>query len=213
MEIEAKFRVDDERVFGDLPSQTALGPFRLAPAPDSEDQRNTYLDTADGRLRAAHYGLRVRDLGARRIATLKGAARVEGGVYERDEWEVAIGDDDRPEAWPPSEARDRTLALLAGAPLVPILTIRTLRRHIYATRDGAQIAEISLDQGTISAGERQERFRELEVELLGAATRADLDAIVVQLCARYLLAPEERSKLERGRALLDGRPTTDTGER
>jgi len=207
MEIEAKFRVDDERTFADLLSQTALGPFRLTPAPDPEDQRNTYLDTADGRLRAAHYGLRVRDLGSRRIATLKGAARAQSGVYERDEWEVTIGDDDRPETWPPSEARDRTLALLAGAPLAPILTVRTLRRHIYAARDGAEIAEISLDEGTISAGGREERFRELEVELVGEAMRDDLDAIVAQLRARYRLVPEERSKLARGLALLGDQPT------
>ena len=70
MEIEAKFRVDDERTFADLLSLTALGPFRLAPAPAPEDQRNVYFDTADGRLRAAHYGLRVRANGDRRIATL-----------------------------------------------------------------------------------------------------------------------------------------------
>jgi len=203
MEIEAKYRVDGQRTFDDLLSLSALGPFRLAPAPNPEDQRNTYFDTADSRLRAARYGLRVRDLGARRIATLKGDARVVDGVYEREEWEVAIGDDDRPESWPPSEARERTLALLDGAPLLPILTIRTLRRHIYASRDGSDVAEISLDEGLISAGGREERLRELEIELLGAATRADLDNLVALLRGRYPLVPEERSKLARGLALLD----------
>jgi inorganic triphosphatase YgiF len=203
MEIEAKYRVDGQRTFDDLLSLSALGPFRLAPTPNPEDQRNTYFDTADSRLRAARYGLRVRDLGARRIATLKGDARVVDGVYEREEWEVAIGDDDRPESWPPSEARERTLALLDGAPLLPILTIRTLRRHIYASRDGSDVAEISLDEGLISAGGREERLRELEIELLGTATRADLDNLVALLRGRYPLVPEERSKLARGLALLD----------
>src|SRR5262245_31819748 len=146
MEIEAKYRVDDQHTFDDLLSLGALGPFHLAPAPDPEDQHNTYFDTPDGRLRAGHYGLRVRDLGAQRIATLKGESRVEGGVHERDEWEVAIGEDDRPETWPASEARDRTLELLAGEPLIAILTIRTLRRHIYASRAGVDVAEISLDE-------------------------------------------------------------------
>jgi inorganic triphosphatase YgiF len=209
MEIEAKYRVDDQRTFDDLLSLSTLGPFRLAPAPDLEDQRNTYFDTADSRLRAARYGLRVRDLGARRIATLKGDARIADGVYEREEWEVAIGDDDRPASWPTSEARERALALLGGAPLIPILTIHTLRRHIYASRDGRDVAELSLDEGLISAGGREERLRELEIELLGAATRAELDALVALLRERYPLAPEERSKLARGLALLDGQPTTD----
>jgi inorganic triphosphatase YgiF len=203
MEIEAKFRVDDAQTFANLLSLTALGPFRLAPDLAPEDQRNTYFDTADGRLRAARYGLRVRDLGTRRIATLKGDARSADGIYERDEWEVAIGDDDRPQSWPPSQARDRALALLAGAPLQPILTIHTLRQHIYAARDGVDVAEISLDDGTISAGGREEHFRELEIELIGEAARADLDILVVLLRERYPLIPEERSKLARGLALLD----------
>jgi inorganic triphosphatase YgiF len=203
MEIEAKYRVDDQRTFDDLLSLTALGSFLLAPAPDPEDQRNTYFDTVDGRLRAARYGLRVRDLGARRIATLKGDARVADGIYEREEWEVAIGDDDRPESWPPSEARERALALLSGAALIPILTIHTIRRHIYASRDGSDVAEISLDEGVISAGGREEHLRELEIELLGAAIRADLDELVALLRERYQLIPEERSKLARGLALLD----------
>jgi inorganic triphosphatase YgiF len=208
MEIEAKYRVDDQHTFDDLLSLTRLGSFQLTPAPNPEDQRNTYFDTADGQLRAARYGLRVRDLGARRIATLKSDARVADGVYEREEWEVAIGDDDRPESWPPGEVRERTLALLGGAPLSPILTIHTLRRHIHASRDGAAIAEISLDEGLISAGGREERLRELEIELVGSATRADLDELAALLRERYTLVPEGHSKLARGLALLD-RPTTN----
>jgi len=116
---------------------------------------------ADGRLRAARYGLRVRDLGARRIATLKSDARVADGVYEREEWEVAIGDDDRPETWPPGDVRDRTLALLGDRALQPILRIDTLRRHIFAERVGARVAELSLDEGTIRAGGSEARLREL----------------------------------------------------
>jgi triphosphatase len=204
MEIEAKFRVDDRQVFADLLGLTMLGGYRLSPAPDPEDQRNTYFDTADGQLKAGRYGLRIRDLGTRRIATLKSASRGTGALYERDEWEVEIGDDDQPAGWPASEARDRTLALLGGAPMLPTLSIRTLRRHIYVARGDADIAEISLDEGTISAGGREQPFRELEIELLGQATRADLDTIVELLCARFALFPEERSKLARGQALLAG---------
>ncbi|MFN8501266.1 hypothetical protein [Kouleothrix sp.] len=51
MEIEAKFRVDDGGVFPALLALGALGPFRLVPAPEVEDQLNVYFDTADRRLR------------------------------------------------------------------------------------------------------------------------------------------------------------------
>jgi inorganic triphosphatase YgiF len=203
MEIEAKFRVADEQTFAHLLSLTAIGPFHLLPAPVAEQQRNTYFDTPDQRLRAQRYGLRVRNLGARRIATLKGAARVADGVYERDEWEVVIGTEEHPAHWPASAARDRALALLGDASLRPILTIETTRQHIYAARAGVRVAELSLDTGTIRAADRAERFRELEVELLEGGTRTDFDALVALLRERFALVPEDRSKLARGLALLD----------
>ena len=83
MEIEAKFRVDDAQTFPQLLALEVIGPFKLFAEPDAEDQRNVYFDTADRRLRAGQYGLRVRDLGNRRIATLKGAATARDGMYER----------------------------------------------------------------------------------------------------------------------------------
>jgi inorganic triphosphatase YgiF len=203
MEIEAKFRVEDDRTFPELQQLEAIGAFRLVSEPHVEDQRNVYFDTADRRLRAGQYGLRVRDLGGRRIATLKGAAQAQDGVYERDEWEVEIGDDDRPAAWPPSEARDRLQALIDGAALLPLLTIHTRRRHVFAAREAVRVAELSLDEGTIHAGGREQNFRELEIELLKTGARADFDALVALLRGRFALAPEDRSKLARGLALLD----------
>ena len=203
MEIEAKFRVDDEQVFPALLGLEAIGSFQLSPAARAENQRNVYFDTADRRLRKAQYGLRVRDLGDRRIATLKGAAQVHDGMYERDEWEVEVGADDDPRSWPPGELRERVLALLGGAALAPTLAIGTLRRHIYAQHGAARVAELSLDEGDINAGGLQQHFRELEIELIGDATRADLDELVGLLRERFSLAPEDRSKLARGLDLLD----------
>lgn len=202
MEIEAKFRAADTQTFAALLGLAEIGPFRLERG-DAEDQRNVYFDTADMRLRATCHGLRVREVGGRRVATLKGPAQVQDGLFERDEWEVEIGADDRPEAWPASEARARALALLGGAPLRPILTIATRRQHIYASGAGARFAELSLDEGTISAAGRAEPFRELEIELLAGGARADFAALVALLRERFQLAPEDRSKLRRGLALLD----------
>src|SRR5690348_432233 len=116
MEIEAKFRVEDGGTFTKVLDLRALGPFRLEPSATVEEQHNTYFDTADRRLHARHYGLRIRDLGTRRIVTLKGSGRVQGELHERDEWEAEIGDDDQLEHWPPSEVRDRVLALTGGTP-------------------------------------------------------------------------------------------------
>lgn len=203
MEIEAKFRITDDKTFHTLLLRDELGPFHLAPASQPEQQHNTYFDTADGTLRRQRYGLRVRDLGTRRVATLKGETHFHDGVHEREEWEADIGAEDAPAAWPPSEVRERALALGAGMPLLPLLTIQTQRQHIYASYDQQRVAEISLDQGVISAGERQESFRELEVELLSSGTRAHFDTLVALLRQQFALIPEERSKLARGLALLE----------
>lgn len=203
MEIEAKFRVDDDQLFPALLGLSELGPFQLVAAAEPEDQRNVYFDTADWRLRAAKAGLRVRTIGARRVATLKGAASVADGLYERDEWEAEVGPSDDPASWPAGELRARALALTGGAPLVATLSIRTQRQHIYAERAGARVAELSLDQGEISAGGLSERFRELEIELLAGGARADLDELVALLRARFVLQPEGLSKQARGLALLD----------
>jgi inorganic triphosphatase YgiF len=211
MEIEAKFRVDDEQIFPALLQLSSLGPFKLVVAPHAEDQRNVYFDTADRRLRRAQYGLRVRTVGRRRVATLKGAAQVSDGLYERDEWEVDVGDDDDPHSWPEGEVRDRVLALLGGAALAPTLTIRTRRQHIYAERDKARVAELSLDEGDITAGSLEQHFRELEIELLEAGERANLDELVGLLRGRFALIPEDRSKLARGLALLDAAEAAGTG--
>ena len=203
MEIEAKFRIEDDRIFPALLRLDAIGPYRLSPAETPEDQRNVYFDTPDRRLRDRQYGLRVREVGGRRIATLKGEAKVSDGMYERDEWEVEVGDDDRPAGWPAGEVRERALALAGGMDLIPILTIRTRRRHIFAERDGRRFAEMSLDEGTISAGGREQHFRELEIELLRGGERSDLDELVTLLRQRFTLIPEDRSKLARGLALLE----------
>ena len=88
------------------------------------------------------------------------------------------------------------------------MAYRLSRRHIYVAHGDADIAEISLDEGMISAGGREQPFREIEIELLGQATRADLDAIIELLGARFPLIPEEQSKLGRGMALLAGRRAT-----
>lgn len=210
MEIEAKFRIEDEQIFPALQHLSSLGSFDLVVAPSHEDQRNVYFDTTDRRLRRAQYGLRVRTVDRRRIATLKGAAQVRDGVYERDEWEVDVGDDD-PRTWPAGEVRERVLALLGGAALAPTLTIQTRRQHIYAERKGARVAELSLDEGDIDAGSLEQHFRELEIELLEAGERADLDELVGLLRGRFALIPEDRSKLARGLALLDMAEAAGTG--
>ncbi|NJN66042.1 MAG: CYTH domain-containing protein [Chloroflexaceae bacterium] len=203
MEIEAKFRIGDPQVFPLLLALDRLGPYVLRPAPQHEEQRNTYYDTPDGCLRRARYGLRTREVQGRVIVTLKGPGQVQGGVHERAEWEAEVADPD-PSAWPDGEVRCRVRALVTpDVPLVPFLTIHTHRHHIVVLSASHQeVAEVSLDESRIEAGGATDDFCELEIELRPAGTRRDLEALVAALGEHMVLMPEPRSKLERGLALL-----------
>jgi triphosphatase len=202
LEIEAKFRVVNRAVFTSLRQLTTLGPFLLVHTPGTERQHNTYFDTADRRLTADRTTLRVRDLGSRRIATVKRSLSTQDGIHTRDEWEVDLDAGEHPADWPASAARDQALVALAGAPIFPLMTIRTARQYSYVSLADAQVAEVSLDEGVILAGGRTLGFRELEAELAAGGTRADLDALIDHLRARFTLIPESRGKKKRGLELL-----------
>ncbi|MFQ3662842.1 MAG: CYTH domain-containing protein [Chloroflexaceae bacterium] len=200
MEIEAKFAVSSADL-ETLASLKRLGPYQVTPEPIPEMQENVYYDTADGRLAAARHGLRVRRTGERSLITLKGPADVsDDGVHRRAEFEFPGANPD-PETWPPGVARDLVLALTAGAPLLPRVAIRTERRVLHVTREGAPVAELCLDRGVMRADTRERPFTEVEIELCGAGTIADLSALAGELAALVALTPEPRSKLERALTL------------
>jgi inorganic triphosphatase YgiF len=201
MEIEAKFRVtavDLRRVAG----LHELDPYTLIPASAPEQQLNVYYDTLDGRLTAARHGLRVRRIGAHALVTLKGPAEVgPDAVHRRAEYEFP-GDDPNPATWAPGVARDLALALTGGAPLAPTVTIATERYILYASRSGATVAEICLDQGVMRAGGHERPFTELEIELMPAGKRDDLTVITAALRAHVRLTSEPQSKLQQALTLL-----------
>jgi inorganic triphosphatase YgiF len=203
MEIEAKFRIETAELFDTLVALTTLGDYTLQADAHIAHQRNTYYDTADGRLTSMRYGLRIREVDGTSIATIKGPNEAtEGGMYQRAEWEIAAHDPD-PTTWPAGEARNQAQKLLGDAPPVVLLSMETNRRHIIAMRDDMAVAELSLDVGTIQAKGRTLPFCELEIELLADGTLDDLEALKHALQAHVSLIPEERSKLEQGLALLE----------
>ena len=205
MEIEAKFRVDNREHFAALLAASELGGYVLRAAPHPEQQRNTYYDTADGRLEQARYGLRIREVDGKSVATLKGPGTPRNGLHQRAEWEVEARQPD-PATWPVGEARAEALRLLEGTELLPLLTIETSRHHIVALRqkesEEQEIAELALDEGIIRAKECSRPFCELEIELLPAGTHADLEALIEAAQQLMPLIPENRSKLEQGLTLL-----------
>jgi inorganic triphosphatase YgiF len=203
MEIEAKFRVADRQIFTQLLSLATLGCTTLMPHAAPEQQHTIYFDTPDEAFRARRASLRVRVVAGRRVATVKRSHGAVGGLHVRDEWETPIRAGVHPCYWPPSEARERAMAIVGQKPLVARVSVHTRRHCIDVYLRERCVAELCLDEGYIEAGGRIVGFRELEVELREAGTAAELDQLCAALTQRFLLEPEPRGKRARGIALLD----------
>lgn len=201
MEVEAKFAITDALAPEQIDALT-LTPYSLRAA-GVESHSDILLDTPSRELTQALRGLRVRTIGERRILTLKGPNRSTDGVHEREELEAPLDGPVSydPREWPP-EIGAQVQALTHGDPLAPLLRVQVERRLWAVRRGGRVIGELALDTGEIIAAGRREPVYELELELKGAGARSDLDALTATFLATLPLAPELRSKLQRGLALL-----------
>jgi inorganic triphosphatase YgiF len=213
MEIEAKYAVT-----GSLSPQTLdaldLAPYTLRPGEDLE-HHDIVLDTPERAITGSRHSLRVRDENGRKILTLKGPGRVNGSVHQREELEAPLPEGESEDelydytTWPSAIAAP--VARMAGLhPLSPLVEMRVHRQTWIVERAGRQIGELALDEGTIEAKGATESVHELELELKDAGTQRDLRMLDARLRKRLPLAPEPRSKLERGLALLGA--TTEGGE-
>ena len=180
-----------------------------APAPRLRLQA-AYHDTAERALAAAGLALRLRREGRQWVQTLKGAG--DDGMT-RAEHNVPRG---AAAAMPPiepalhagTEVGDRLLALLGADPALRTLYRTDIRRRtralpVRAPGLPASRVELAFDLGRIVAGDRAIAVCELEIELLGGASRAVIDTARRWLL-RFGLWLDGRSKAERGDLLARG---------
>jgi len=209
MEIEAKFAIPNRQVYRDFLRVRQLAGFTLVPA-GAVNVTDQYVDTTDARLLHAGYACRLRTAGTDVVVSLKGLGGAEGAVHHRDEQEVRLpGMTLDIHAWPPSPARDLALRLAGDAPLQPLFDLEQHRVRADVIEPpsggGRRMAQLSLDAVRAAVGRRPAFYYELEVELTGDGTEADLARIAEELAETYHLAPESRSKFERGLAALRSR--------
>lgn len=191
-EIELKFRLGPGAA-----ARLAVHP-ALAGEESVQDLRSVYFDTPDQTLRRAGWGLRVRATGRGFVQTLKGQAG--GDVLRRAEWETPV----------PSEALDWTA--LQATPVAALVKDRrdlsprfasTVRRRARLIAFEGAVIEAAHDEGDLSAGDRAEPLRELELELKDGPPEA-LFALARRLSADVALVPLFESKAERGWRLAEG---------
>jgi len=162
---------------------------------------STYFDTPDLLLRQRALSLRIRDVDARHVQTLKRMQPSDGAILKRDEWEkdVAGGDPDL-EAFEDGEIRQ------FFRKSVPAETLRRLfatdvTRTIWNLRNGNAEVELALDVGEIrGANGARTPLCEAELELKAGDSRHLYD-IALALNDRIDCTVGTLPKSERGYAL------------
>lgn len=195
-EVELKLELDPADM------KLLLGDWGADGAMTSSEQHSVYFDTDDGDLHKAGLSLRVRQIGDRRIQTVKASANAAAGLFSRDEWEREIASN-VPEL-------DGGLADLIHSrvghdigPLRPLFATSVVRSSRCQVKDGASI-EMVADFGSVFAGERNAPICEIEMELR-AGEPAALFALARKLDAHVALRLGVRTKSERGYRLAAGK--------
>lgn len=164
--------------------------------------RSVYYDTADCRLRAADYCLRIRDMGDGFLMTAKGPSGKPRDGVERSEWECRVPGADLDRAALEKVLPADILAALGDTPLEPLFATEVERQEITLVSRSATI-EIAVDRGRVVAGGAAESIAELELELKQGDPAA-LYELALELTRHGALLPCSRSKSDRGYELALG---------
>src|SRR5262249_11529756 len=132
------------------------------------------------------YALRIREVGKRRVLTLKGPPLGEGALHRREEIEADL-DTETPAAtkqrrvsrarWP-EPIKGKVSELIGEAPLTPLVETKIHRTTWIVERAGQMVAELAYDVGEVYANGQSDAVDEIEVELKGAGAERDLHALV-----------------------------------
>ena len=160
----------------------------------------TYYDTTDYQLLNSGFAYRVRKEGSQWVATLKGLGSYQGGLHERQEWNVKQKNSE-----PDLEVfKDKGLAKIwkniNGKSLTALFTVKTERTIQELTLEDQTQIELALDYGVVSSEGKEDVLHEVELELIAGST-ASLLELASELSLAWDLAPEKRSKYTRGLAL------------
>jgi inorganic triphosphatase YgiF len=207
IEVESKFRAVDHLTLQRLSTIDRLGPAWLGEARVSQEM-DRYLDTADHRLAAEGWACRLRTRADQTILSLKGAAAASPGdrseMQRRPEIEGSATAEIVPDAWAPSEARDRLLELTGGAQLKERVHLDQRRTERPVFVDGRRVATLSLDEVDVldPAGESLGLLLVVELEHARIEREAELVAVAAALRAEPGLAPDPLTKLEHASRLM-----------
>lgn len=159
-----------------------------------------YVDTDDWRLGRAGLVLRIRQNGSGVEVTMKDVRPASAnGLRQRLELTEPLAGGDLSALGTNGPVGSRVAAVAGARPLGPVLEIRTRRQPFALVANGADVAEVALDDTILVAGsgQRPGRLRRVEVEVAPDWVDA-LAPVVEDLRAAAELRPASLSKFESG---------------
>jgi triphosphatase len=163
---------------------------------------NIYFDTPKLELNQSAMALRLRRSGKQWLQTLKGGGSIQGGLHQRNEWEMPVSGPALDFSLPQVEEWKGILPKQLRKKLQPVFVTDFSRNSRMLSWQGAEI-ELCMDQGEISTELTHTPICELELELKSGEPQhlfelalAILDIVPFEL--------ESISKAEQGFRLLSG---------
>ena len=216
MEIELKYSASPElgnRILQDMASEQGK---EISEIP----MEAVYYDTKDRALRERHLTYRIRKEGTDNLLTIKygkGSDKGNSGLHKREEINIPVPADfsEKPgidvlDDTPVYKEFDKAVGgqysddlgvMLPLKPLVPVMTMKFLRRELEVDLEGGGTAVLSYDEGNIYAADRETPISEVEVEL-SDGNEGNLTVFGENLIKKYGVEPLNKSKYARGLKLL-----------
>lgn len=160
-----------------------------------------YYDTESGEMDRRQWSLRLRRENGVSAASCKTAGERDGAMISRGEWQVFAEDWETALPLLAAAGAPEELRSLYWGDLVPQCSVRFVRTAAPLRLPDGSTAEMALDRGTLSAGEKQEALLEMELELL-TGEPGEMIRLAAHLESRHALSKELNSKYARALRLL-----------
>jgi len=170
--------------------------------PSTRRLYNIYFDTPKLELNQAGMALRLRRNGRRWLQTLKGGGRVQGGLHQRNEWEMPVSGPALDFSLFDVAAWEAHLPEKLRKKLQPVFVTDFLRNSRMLSWQGAQI-ELCMDQGEVSTEHARTPICELELELISGEPQ-QLFGLALAILDIVPFELESISKAEQGFRLRAG---------
>ena len=155
-----------------------------------------YYDTTDRLLRSRKIALRMRTESGEQVCCLKLRDVSNDGLHVHEEYECPADNLELGLKFLPEEGAPAELCKALRTASLDVVAETNFIRRRAIWKDPMFTAELSFDEGTLSASGRSVPVQEVECEQKGGEESAFEEACQI-LARRFALKPETRSKLSR----------------